>query len=77
MQELVEGGVPCSKCGHPFVPHILVTYGENVSGGGLIFCQDPECGCAITWDVPQAGPVRNAMLPEHVVRRVPRSGQGH
>jgi hypothetical protein len=57
MTQMQDGDV--CECGHPFSPHIMVPYDDPMDGG-LMFCQDPACGCVHTWTV---GPGNWAEMP--------------
>jgi hypothetical protein len=67
MTETSAAEEQCPDCPHPFPPHIVVAIFESPLDGGLLFCQDPSCGCVNVWGVPQARRPAPAMPPQHVV----------
>jgi hypothetical protein len=58
-----KGNEPCGKCGHLFIPHVLVAYDDPLAGG-LIFC--PECDCVATWGV-HGHQCSKELPPPHVI----------
>lgn len=46
----------CTKCGHPFDPHLLVATRVDPAEGGIMICDEDGCTCLSTWALGDAPP---------------------
>lgn len=58
-------------CEHDFDVHVLIATGDSPTQGGIMLCPVKGCECFSTWDAPQVGHTREAVIvppPEEITR---------